>query len=56
MPLEQLFDFNNVAKKPKIEPVGSEVEDYNIGTEESPKIVIFSKFLPLKEKISTLSY
>ncbi len=50
MPLEDIFDFNAVAKKPKIEPIGSEVEDYNIGTKESPKIMKLSKFLPPKEK------
>jgi hypothetical protein len=32
VPLEDLFDFNDVAKKPKIESSGKEVEDCNIGT------------------------
>jgi hypothetical protein len=32
VPLEDLFDFNDVAKKPKIEASGKEVEDCNIGT------------------------
>jgi ribonuclease HI len=31
-PLEDLFDFNDVAEKPKIEANGQEVEDCNIGT------------------------
>ena len=46
VPLEDLFDFNDVAKKPKIEASGKEVEDYNIGTEEKSKIVKLSKALP----------
>jgi len=33
VPLEGLFDFNNVAKKANIEPTGREVEECNIGTE-----------------------
>jgi hypothetical protein len=32
VPLEDLFDFNDVSKKPKIEARGKEVEDCNIGT------------------------
>jgi hypothetical protein len=46
VPLEDLFDSNNVAKKPKIEAHGQEVEDYNIGTEEKPRMVKLSKSLP----------
>jgi hypothetical protein len=30
IPLEELFDFDDEAKNPKIEPIGKEVEDYNI--------------------------
>lgn len=49
-PLEDLFDFNDVAKKPKIEPAGVGVEESNIGTIKSPKIVKLSKSLPPNEK------
>jgi len=56
VPLEELFYFNSVAKKPKIEPVGAEVEGCNIGTDESPNIVNLSKSLPLKKNMNTLSY
>jgi hypothetical protein len=45
--LEDLFDFSDVAKKPKIEASGKEVEDCNIGTEENPKMIKLSKSLPL---------
>jgi hypothetical protein len=51
VPLEDLFDFNDVAKKPKIEASGKEVEDCNIGTEEKPKMVKLSKSLPPEKKL-----
>ena len=35
-PLEELFDFNDVAKKPKLEPIETEVEECNIGSELKP--------------------
>jgi hypothetical protein len=50
VPLEDLFDFNNVAKKPKIEAHGQEVEDCNIGNEEKPRIVKLSKSLSPEQK------
>jgi hypothetical protein len=50
VPLEDLFDFNNVAKKTKIEGSGKEVEECNIGTEENPKIIKLSKSLPPEKK------
>ena len=33
-PLEELFDFNDVARKPKIESTKTDVEECNIGSEE----------------------
>ena len=51
VPLEDLFDFNDVAKKPKIEASGQEVEDCNIGTEEKPKMVKLSISLPPEKKL-----
>jgi hypothetical protein len=48
--LEDLFDFNDVAKKPKIEASGKEVEECNIGTEEKPKMIKLSKSLPPEQK------
>jgi adenylate cyclase class IV len=50
VPLEDLFDFNDVAKKPKIEASGKEVEECNIGIEEKPKMIKLSKSLPPKQK------
>lgn len=34
VPLEDLFDSNDVARKPKKEPLRTEIEECNIGTEE----------------------
>jgi hypothetical protein len=50
VPLEDLFDFNDVAKTPKIEASGKEIEECNIGTEENPKMIILSKSLPPEQK------
>ena len=49
--LEDLFDFNNVAKKTKIEASCKEVEDCNIVTKEKPRIVKLSKSLPHEKKL-----
>jgi hypothetical protein len=35
--LEELFEFNDVSKNPKIEPSGKEVEECNTGTRKNPK-------------------
>jgi hypothetical protein len=51
VPLEDLFDSNDVAKKLKIEANGQEVEDYNIWTEEKPRIFKPSKSLPPEKKL-----
>jgi hypothetical protein len=45
VPLEKLFDENDVAKNPKITASEEDVEDCNIGTEEKPKMVKLSKTL-----------
>jgi len=50
VPLEELFDFNDVAKKPKIEPTGAAVEECNMGGEKDPKVLKPSKSLPTTEK------
>ena len=43
IPLEKLFDQNDVARDPKMKPVDDVVEDRNIGTEENPQIIKLSK-------------
>jgi hypothetical protein len=54
--LEDLFYFNDVAKKPKIEASGKEVEDCNIGTEEKPRIVKLSNPYLLSRNSNTLNF
>lgn len=50
MPLERLFDNNDVSHQPKMEPNEGEIEDCNIGIEEEPKIIKISKnFSPTKK-------
>lgn len=44
-PLEDLFDFNDVAKKPIVEYTESEVEECNIGTEDQPKMIKLARSL-----------
>ena len=45
-PLEYLFDFNDVAKKPTMEYTQSEVEECNIGTEDQPEMIKLARSLP----------
>ena len=49
-PLEDLFDFDDVAKKPTIKHLDSDVEKWNIGTEEKTKMVKLAKSLPADMK------
>ena len=46
IPLEDLFDSNDVSRKPKMELVRSYIEECNIGTELKPKMIKISKALP----------
>jgi len=39
VPLEDIFDSNDVAKSPKVAPRDEEVEECNIGTERDPKVI-----------------
>ena len=34
--MEDLFDSNNVPRKPKMEPLRFDIEECNIGTNENP--------------------
>jgi hypothetical protein len=45
VPLEKIFDNNDVARNPKVTPNDEEIEDCNIGTKEKPKIIKLSKTL-----------
>ena len=45
-PLEHLFDFNDVAKEPRMEPVEKNVEEHNIGSLAEPNMIKLSSTLP----------
>jgi hypothetical protein len=45
VPLEKLFDENDVDRNPRITANDEDVEDCNIGTQENPKIIKLSKTL-----------
>eukprot|EP00253_Pinus_taeda_P021010 PITA_21010 len=49
-PLEDMFDDNDVPKKPKMEPLNASIEEHNIGTAEQPKMIKFSKNMPPDQK------
>eukprot|EP00253_Pinus_taeda_P009819 PITA_09819 len=49
-PLEDMFDDNDVPKKPKMEPLDAAIEEHNIGTTEQPKMIKLSKNLPPDQK------
>ena len=51
IPLERLFDQNDVPVKSTLQPQPEEVEDCDIGTEEESRMVKISKFLPPEIKI-----
>jgi len=53
-PLEDLFNSNDIPKKPKMEPLKSDIEECNIGSEENPKLIKLSKSLPPNEKLKYL--
>ena len=50
-PLEDFFDSNDIPKKPKMQPLNSDIEDCNIGTKENPKMIKLSKTLPPNQKL-----
>ena len=52
--LNKLFDQNDVAKYPDVQPNKNDIEDQNIGTGDSPKIVKLSRNLPVAEKENIL--
>jgi len=55
IPLEELFDQDDVARKPSLVPTEKGVEDVNIGTTENPKMVKLSKVLPPQVKAKYIS-
>ena len=49
--LEDIFDSNDIPRKPKMQPLNPEIEDCNIGTTQDPKMVKLSKALPPNQKL-----
>ena len=50
VPLEDIFDSNDVEKSPKVAPRDDEVEECNIGTERYPKVIKISKNMTMESK------
>ena len=50
VPLEAMFDQTDVARTPRVAPTETEVEDFNIGTADDPKIIKISKNFPQKAR------
>jgi len=50
-PLEDIFDSNDIPRKPKMQPLNAEIKDCNIGIAENPKMVKLSKALPPDKKL-----
>ena len=46
IPLEQLFDFNDVAKEPRMEPIEVDIEEHNISSPSKPEMIKLSSTLP----------
>ena len=55
IPLEKMFDQNDVPKDPKFHPNENDIHYQNIGTKDSPKIVKLSKILLAKQKKKYIS-
>lgn len=49
-PREDMFDANDVPRKPKLQPINTEIEEHNIGTAENLKMIKLSKNLPPDQK------
>ena len=46
-----MFDPNDIPKKPKMEPLKVDIEEYNLGTRDNPKWIKLSKSLPPDRKL-----
>jgi len=49
-PLEDMFNTNDVPRKPKLQPINTDIEEHNVGTAENPKMIKLSKNLPPDQK------
>ena len=55
VPLEELFDQNDVARTPGVVPIETEVEDFKIRTAQDPKFIKISKTLPQKVRMEYIA-
>lgn len=55
VPLDKLFDSNDVAQQPKMTPNVDEVEDCNIRTEQDPNMIKISNNLAHETKNKYIS-
>ena len=53
--LEELFDQDDIARKPTLQPIEKGVEEVNIRIAANPKMVKLSKSLPQKIKVKYIS-
>ena len=51
LPLEKLFEKDDIVVKPIVHPQKEEVEDHNIGTAKEPRNIKISKFMPVDQKV-----
>ena len=49
-PLEDIFDSNDIPRKPKMQPLNAAIEECNISTIDKPKIIKLSASLPPDQK------
>ena len=55
VPLEYLFGYNDVARKPKMEPLRANIDECNRGTKDKRKPIKISKALPLEENVKYIN-
>lgn len=56
IPLQELFDQDDVARKPTLVPTDKGVEDVNIQTADQPKLVKLSKTLSPQSKAKYVKF
>ena len=54
VPIEEIFDNNDVPRNPKVSPNDAKVEDCNIGTQQESRIIKISKNLTIESNIKLM--
>lgn len=55
VPLERLFNKDDIVSKPMALKIDNQIEDYNIGSEEGPQMIRLSKGIPLQYRLRYLN-